>query len=115
METRHDRCGRVDAAHRPHQRKGDREVEDTYTHLMPLFEALVDLPKDSARRAQVRAELVGGYLPIAQHIAHRFAGRGEPEDDLVQAATIGLIGAIDRFDPGRGLNFLSFAVPTITG
>jgi RNA polymerase sigma-B factor len=86
-----------------------------YAHLAPLFEELVGLPEGSPRLAAIRRELVEGYLPVAQHIARRFAGRGEPEDDLVQAGTIGLIGAVDRFDPGRGLDFLSFAVPTITG
>jgi RNA polymerase sigma-B factor len=103
--------GGADTARRPLQRDGD----EPYEHLMRLFEEFVDLPEDSPRRAEVREELIAGYLPIAQHIARRFAGRGEPEDDLVQAGTLGLIGAVDRFDPGRGLNFLSFAVPTITG
>jgi RNA polymerase sigma-B factor len=86
-----------------------------YAHLMPLFKELVDLDRADPRRSAVRAELVAGYLPVAQHIARRYAGRGEPEEDLVQAGTVGLIGAIDRFDPERGLDFLSFAVPTITG
>ena len=95
----------------PHDRHGD----STYAHLAPLFKELADLPPDSVRHAEIRAELIEGYLPVAKHIARRFGGRGEPEDDLVQAGTIGLIGAVDRFDPGRGLDFLSFAVPTITG
>ena len=56
-----------------------------------------------------------GYLPVVQHIARRFAGRGEPVDDLEQAGTIGLINAVDRFEPDRGVDFLSYAVPTITG
>jgi RNA polymerase sigma-B factor len=86
-----------------------------YDHLTPLFKELDDLAPDDRRRAALRAELVTGYLPVVQHIARRFAGRGEPEDDLVQAGTLGLIGAVDRFDPHRGLDFLSFAVPTITG
>ena len=93
----------------------ERTGENPYAHLTPLFKELVDLDPDSPRRAEVRDELIAGYLPVARHIARRFAGRGEPEEDLVQAGTIGLIGAVDRFDPGRGLDFLSFAVPTITG
>ena len=92
-----------------------REGVHEYAHLTPLFKEFVDLAPDDPRRAALRAELVTGYLPVAQHIARRFAGRGEPEDDLVQAGTVGLIGAVDRFDPHRGLDFLSFAVPTITG
>jgi RNA polymerase sigma-B factor len=58
---------------------------------------------------------VTGYLPVAQHIARRFAGRGEPVDDLEQAGTVGLLNAVDRFEPNRGVDFLSYAVPTITG
>ncbi|HEY0812634.1 MAG TPA: SigB/SigF/SigG family RNA polymerase sigma factor [Pseudonocardia sp.] len=86
-----------------------------YGHLAPLFKEFADLGTDDPRRAALRNELVAGYLPVARHIARRFAGRGEPEEDLVQAGTLGLIGAVDRFDPERGLDFLSFAVPTITG
>jgi len=86
-----------------------------YAHLASLFKELADLGPDHPRRAALRNELVAGYLPVARHIARRFTGRGEPEEDLVQAGTLGLIGAVDRFDPERGLDFLSFAVPTITG
>ena len=92
-----------------------REGDGAYSELAPLFKELVDLPPDCPRHDEIRAELIKGYLPIAHHIARRFGGRGEPEEDLVQAGTIGLIGAVDRFDPGRGVDFLSFAVPTITG
>jgi RNA polymerase sigma-B factor len=63
----------------------------------------------------VRSRLVTGYLPVAEHIAQRFRGRGQSVEDLTQVATLGLIHAVDRFDPERGTNFLSFAVPTITG
>jgi RNA polymerase sigma-B factor len=98
-----------------HVTASPRQRPNPYAHLAPLFKELADLPEGSPRLAAIRSELVEGYLPVAQHIARRFAGRGEPEDDLVQAGAIGLIGAIDRFDPGRGLDFLSFAVPTITG
>jgi RNA polymerase sigma-B factor len=63
----------------------------------------------------LREQLVRGYLPVAQHIARRFSNRGEPLDDLVQVATVGLINAIDRFSPERGHEFFSFAVPTISG
>lgn len=93
----------------------DRGGSDEYAHLRPLFKELADLGRDDPGRAALRAELVQGYLPVARHIARRFTGRGEPEDDLVQAGMVGLIGAVDRFDPERGVDFLSFAVPTITG
>jgi RNA polymerase sigma-B factor len=52
---------------------------------------------------------------VAQHIARRYGYRGEPVDDLEQVATLGLILAVDRFEAERGIDFLSFAVPTITG
>ncbi|WP_084210709.1 SigB/SigF/SigG family RNA polymerase sigma factor [Pseudonocardia acaciae] len=70
---------------------------------------------DDPRRARLRDRLVAGFLPVARRIAHRFAHRGEPVDDLIQVATLGLIRALDRFQPDYGSDFLSFAVPTITG
>ncbi|MGH3717901.1 MAG: SigB/SigF/SigG family RNA polymerase sigma factor [Pseudonocardiaceae bacterium] len=73
------------------------------------------LAPEDPRRQQLREQLISGYLPVAEHIARRFAGRGEPLDDLVQVATVGLINAVDRFEPDRGSDFFSFAVPTITG
>lgn len=101
----------------PEERREDAEQppDSEYAHLMPLFEELVGLPPDAPSRAGLRSELVTGYLPVVRHIVRRFTGRGEPVDDLEQAGTIGLINAVDRFDPGRGIDFLSYAVPTITG
>ncbi len=67
------------------------------------------------RRAALREELVQIYLPIVQYVARRFYGRGEPLDDLVQVGCIGLINALDRFEPERGLEFSSYATPTVVG
>jgi RNA polymerase sigma-B factor len=89
--------------------------DSEYAHLAPLFVELAELPADHPDRAALRAKLVTGHLPVVRHIARRFAGRGEPVDDLEQAGTIGLLGAVDRFDPAHGSDFLSYAVPTITG
>jgi RNA polymerase sigma-B factor len=86
-----------------------------YAHLAPLFAERALLPRDDPRQAALREELITGHLPVARHIARRFAHRGDNVDDLEQVATVGLIGAVDRFEPGRGTDFLSFAVPTITG
>jgi len=63
---------------------------------------------------RARAELVDRFMPLARKLARRYAGL-EPVDDLLQVASIGLLKAIDRFDPGRGAAFSSFAVPTILG
>jgi len=86
-----------------------------YDHLAPLFAELATTPEGDPRRERLRDELVTEHLPVAKHIARRFGHRGEPHDDLVQVATLGLINAVDRFDPERGSDFLSFAVPTIMG
>ncbi|HYZ35958.1 MAG TPA: SigB/SigF/SigG family RNA polymerase sigma factor [Pseudonocardiaceae bacterium] len=74
-----------------------------------------ELASDDPQRPRLREALIRGYLPVAEHIARRFAGRGEPVEDLIQVATVGLVNAVDRFDPARGSHFLAFAVPTITG
>ncbi len=62
-----------------------------------------------------QAELVARFLPLARRLAGRYKSRHELTEDLVQVASLGLLGAIDRFDPGRGVAFTSFAVPTILG
>ena len=66
-------------------------------------------------RAAAREALVHLHRPLVVHCARRFADRGEPLEDLVQVGLIGLLLAIDRFDAGRGLEFGSFATPTIVG
>lgn len=62
-----------------------------------------------------REQLVMSHLNLVRFLASKFKNRGEPLDDLVQVGTIGLIKAIDRFDPERGLEFTTFATPTIMG
>ncbi|GAA4435475.1 SigB/SigF/SigG family RNA polymerase sigma factor [Actinokineospora soli] len=99
----------------PHLATHARRESGDYAELAPLFDKLAGYPKDDPRAAALRDELVTGHLPVAQHIAQRFANRGEPQDDLLQVATVGLINAVDRFDPARGTDFLSFAIPTIMG
>ncbi len=93
----------------------DSSRDSDYAHLTPLFVEFAGMPSDHPDRAKLRDKLVTGYLPVVQHIARRFAGRGEPVDDLEQAGTVGLLNAVDRFEPDRGIDFLSYAVPTITG
>lgn len=93
----------------------DPSRDSDYAHLAPVFAEFAALPADDPGRPALRGKLVTGYLPVVVHIARRFAGRGEPVDDLEQAGTVGLLNAVDRFDPDRGIDFLSYAVPTITG
>jgi RNA polymerase sigma-B factor len=91
-----------------------RLERDEYAHLIQLQRRYAGLAAADPDRPWRRDQLISGYLPVAEQIASRFVGRGEPLDDLVQVATVGL-NAVDRFEPAHGSNFLSFAVPTITG
>jgi len=67
------------------------------------------------RDRQVRDELIEAHLRLAQHLARRFSNRGVALDDLIQVAALGLVKAVERFEPGRGLEFSTFATPTIVG
>jgi RNA polymerase sigma-B factor len=62
-----------------------------------------------------RSELAEQMLPLARSLARRYAGKGEPLEDLEQVASLGLLKAIDRFDVSRDVRFATFAVPTIAG
>src|SRR3954454_22731975 len=62
-----------------------------------------------------RDVLIERFLPLARKLARRYAASNEPYDDLVQVASLGLVKAVERFDPARGYAFTSFAVPTIVG
>jgi RNA polymerase sigma-B factor len=80
-----------------------------------LFAELVATPDTEPRHRQIRDQLVEMHLPLVEYLARRFRNRGEPYDDLVQVATIGLIKSIDRFDLERGVEFSTYATPTIVG
>src|SRR5919199_4270792 len=67
------------------------------------------------RDRALRDELVTAHMGLAEYLARRFTNRGEPLDDLMQVASLGLLKAVDRFDPARGLEFSTYATPTIVG
>jgi RNA polymerase sigma-B factor len=86
----------------------------------PSTEAVRTLDPDffefrQSRDRTLRNQLIERHLGIAHHLARRYRHRGVADDDLVQVATIGLLKAVDRFDPERGASFASFATPTILG
>ncbi|GAB3203913.1 RNA polymerase sigma factor SigF [Nocardia tengchongensis] len=89
---------------------------DSYDDIEPLLKQLaVAVECDAPERKALREEAIGRCLPLADHIARKFSGRGEAFEDLLQVARLGLVQSIDRFDADRGSRFLSFAVPTIMG
>jgi len=67
------------------------------------------------RDRAVRDELIEAHMRLAEHLARRFSNRGVALDDLIQVASLGLVKAVERFDPERGLEFSTFATPTIAG
>ena len=95
----------------PRIQHGSRER----THARELFLRLSVLPPDNPERLRIRGELVELHLPLVEYLARRFRNRGEWLDDLTQVATIGLIKSIDRFDLERGVEFSTYATPTIVG
>ncbi len=68
-----------------------------------------------SRDEHLRASLIEAHIGLAEHLARRFTHRGEPYDDLVQVSSLGLIKAVDRFDPERGVEFTTYATKTILG
>jgi RNA polymerase sigma-B factor len=88
-------------------------VDRERTHA--LFIELQAAEEGDPVRQRARDSLVEAHLPLVEHLARRFRNRGEPYDDLVQVATIGLIKSVDRFDLGRGVEFSTYATPTIVG
>ncbi|MEU3336595.1 RNA polymerase sigma factor SigF [Streptomyces sp. NPDC002144] len=96
---------RVSAKHHPHDDAPDT-AED--------FRRLASLPP-GPQRDTLRERVVEAWLPMAERLAGRFRSRGESYEDLRQVAALGLVKAVDRYDPARGNAFESYAVPTITG
>jgi RNA polymerase sigma-B factor len=91
------------------------ETTSEYADVTEMFRHLKTLDEGSPAFRRQREAIVARTLPLADHIARRYKNRGEPIDDLVQAARVGLVNAVNRFDPDNGADFLSFAVPTMMG
>ncbi|MGI8901043.1 MAG: RNA polymerase sigma factor SigF [Nocardioides sp.] len=95
--------------------RGSDDLAQIRVRSAALFAALGELDLSAEEHASLRDDLVRLHLPLVEHFARRFLNRGEPFDDLLQVGTIGLIKAIDRFDTGRGVEFSTYATPTIVG
>src|SRR4051794_9145364 len=90
----------------------------SYSEPAPVREALERLQRlapDDPERLRLREQVVESHLPLVRVLAQRYRDLGEPLDDLVQVGTIGLIHAVDRFDPDRGTGLASYATPNILG
>ncbi|MFD7712331.1 RNA polymerase sigma factor SigF [Streptomyces sp. NPDC059785] len=104
-----------------HERNAEQSVRGTQhdsqdrSGARAMFIELRTLKDGSAEYAELRNQLVRMHLPLVEHLARRFRNRGEPLDDLTQVATIGLIKSVDRFDPERGVEFSTYATPTVVG
>ena len=96
-------------------RAPDRRVDRAREQNALLFAQFRDASTSEAARLGARDGLVALHLPLVEHCARRFRHRGEPFEDLVQVGTIGLIKSIDRFDLDRGVEFSTYATPTIIG
>jgi RNA polymerase sigma-B factor len=94
---------------------GTDTPQDTRTLSRTLLLRLTDVVEGSAEHAYVRSTLVELNLPLVRFAANRFRSRTDQYEDVLQVGTIGLIKAIDRFDPHRGVEFPTYAVPTIIG
>src|SRR4051794_1792531 len=93
----------------------ERRVDGAGEKTGVLFGQFRDLSASEGQRLAARDGLVALHLPLVEHCARRFRNRGEPFEDLVQVGTIGLLKSIDRFDVDRGVEFSTYATPTIIG
>ncbi|PQE02736.1 B/F/G family RNA polymerase sigma-70 factor [Mycobacterium sp. EPG1] len=91
------------------------EARREYADVPNMIRELRQLDSTSAAYRRLHEDIIALTLPLADHTARRFRGRGQSHDDLFQVASVGLVNAVKRFDPDSGSDFLAFAVPTIMG
>ena len=88
---------------------------DSYDDIVEMFLALSQMPAESDEYGRQRERIVARCLPLADHVARHFGGRGENLEDLTQVARLGLMNAVIRFDPAKGPSFIGYAIPTMMG
>jgi RNA polymerase sigma-B factor len=91
----------------------DRTTQDDRAE--ELTAAMAALPLNDPRRRRLRDQVIEAWLPMSDRLAHRYVRRGVSLEDISQTATVGLIKAVDGFDPSRGVPFPAYAIPTILG
>ncbi|HLQ52662.1 MAG TPA: SigB/SigF/SigG family RNA polymerase sigma factor, partial [Streptosporangiaceae bacterium] len=96
-----------------HRETEHRDTQDRDTG--QLLSQLRGMPADDQRYEELRAQIVARHVGLARSIARRYANRGEPAEDLEQAALVGLVKAINGFDPLRGHDFIAYARPMMNG
>lgn len=98
-----------------HDHSAEQTVDDSRAREHDLLAQYAALDADDPRRAGIREALVVLHQPLVRSLAQRYAGRGEPLDDLIQAGNIGLLKSIDRYDPARGDSLVGLLIPTVLG
>jgi RNA polymerase sigma-B factor len=91
----------------------EREAQRAET--MRVLRRMVALPVDDPERVRLRDEVVEDHMPYARHIARRYGRRGVTDEDFEQVAYLGLVKAVENFDPEYGTGFLAYATPMIVG
>lgn len=99
------------------RRTDRRKTREAFAHLAELRHqrAIGRLSASDAEYEAMRTDLIVAHLNLVRYLAVKFANRGESLDDLIQVGTVGLLKAIDRFDLDRGVEFTTYATPTIVG
>lgn len=96
-------------------RSAGRDGSDDYADVLGMFHTLAALDSSSTEHERQRERIVTRCLPLAENVARHFDRRGEDLEDLIQVARLGLLNAVNRFDPQKGSGFIGYAVPTMMG